>query len=121
MGPDIIAVIDTVLVKAYTGQDLRHKHPQHIRIVQQHLRRIFSAQDPRQLRLNPFRGDERHDCPLPLSEKSVRRNLARYGEETLRLLPQQIPEFPQVIGVQRFRPGSPGIADTDGVPSGKLL
>ena len=29
---------------------------------------------------------ERHDCPLPLSEKSVRRNLARYGEETLRLL-----------------------------------
>jgi len=29
---------------------------------------------------------ERHDCPLTLSEKSVRRNLARYGEETLRLL-----------------------------------
>lgn len=29
---------------------------------------------------------ERHDCQLPLSEKAVRRNLARYGEETLRLL-----------------------------------
>ena len=29
---------------------------------------------------------ERHDAPLTLSEKSVRRNLARYGEETLRLL-----------------------------------
>ncbi len=29
---------------------------------------------------------ERHDCELPLSEKAVRRNLARYGEETLRLL-----------------------------------
>lgn len=29
---------------------------------------------------------ERHDCPLTLSEKSVRRNLSRYGEETLRLL-----------------------------------
>lgn len=29
---------------------------------------------------------ERHDCELPLSEKSVRRNLNRYGEETLRLL-----------------------------------
>ena len=29
---------------------------------------------------------ERHDCELPLSEKSVRRNLARYGEEALRLL-----------------------------------
>ncbi len=29
---------------------------------------------------------ERHDCELPLSEKSARRNLARYGEETLRLL-----------------------------------
>lgn len=29
---------------------------------------------------------ERHDCELPLSEKAVRRNLARYGEDTLRLL-----------------------------------
>ncbi len=29
---------------------------------------------------------ERHDCELPLSERSVRRNLARYGEEILRLL-----------------------------------
>lgn len=29
---------------------------------------------------------ERHDCGLSLSEKSVRRNLNRYGEETLRLL-----------------------------------
>ena len=29
---------------------------------------------------------ERHDCQLPLDEKAVRRNLARYGEETLRLL-----------------------------------
>ena len=29
---------------------------------------------------------ERHDCELPLSQRSVRRNLARYGEETLRLL-----------------------------------
>ena len=29
---------------------------------------------------------ERHDCELPLGEKSVRRNLARYGEATLRLL-----------------------------------
>lgn len=29
---------------------------------------------------------ERHDCELPFSERSVRRNLARYGEETLRLL-----------------------------------
>ena len=29
---------------------------------------------------------ERHDCELPLNERSVRRNLARYGEETLRLL-----------------------------------
>lgn len=29
---------------------------------------------------------ERHDCPLTLSEKSVRRNLGRYGEEILRLL-----------------------------------
>ncbi|MDE7042316.1 MAG: HD domain-containing protein, partial [Oscillospiraceae bacterium] len=29
---------------------------------------------------------ERHDCELPLGEKSARRNLARYGEETLRLL-----------------------------------
>lgn len=29
---------------------------------------------------------ERHDCELPLSERSVRRNLSRYGEETLRLL-----------------------------------
>jgi len=29
---------------------------------------------------------ERHDCPLTLSEKAVRRNLARYGEDTLRLL-----------------------------------
>ena len=29
---------------------------------------------------------ERHDCPLTLSEKSVRRNLSRYGEETVRLL-----------------------------------
>ena len=29
---------------------------------------------------------ERHDAPLTLSEKSVRRALARYGEETLRLL-----------------------------------
>lgn len=29
---------------------------------------------------------ERHDCELPLSERVVRRNLARYGEETLRLL-----------------------------------
>ena len=29
---------------------------------------------------------ERHDTPLTLSEKSVRRSLARYGEETLRLL-----------------------------------
>lgn len=29
---------------------------------------------------------ERHDCELTLSERSVRRNLARYGEETLRLL-----------------------------------
>ncbi len=29
---------------------------------------------------------ERHDAPLTLSEKAVRRNLARYGEETLRLL-----------------------------------
>ena len=28
---------------------------------------------------------ERHDAPLALSEKAVRRNLARYGEETLRL------------------------------------
>jgi len=29
---------------------------------------------------------ERHDCELPLSERSVRRALARYGEGTLRLL-----------------------------------
>ena len=29
---------------------------------------------------------ERHDCELAFSERSVRRNLARYGEETLRLL-----------------------------------
>lgn len=29
---------------------------------------------------------ERHDCELILSERSVRRNLARYGEEILRLL-----------------------------------
>ena len=29
---------------------------------------------------------ERHDAPLTLSEKSVRRGLSRYGEETLRLL-----------------------------------
>ena len=29
---------------------------------------------------------ERHDAPLVLSEKSVRRSLSRYGEETLRLL-----------------------------------
>lgn len=29
---------------------------------------------------------ERHDAPLALSEKAVRRALARYGEETLRLL-----------------------------------
>ena len=29
---------------------------------------------------------ERHDAPLTLSERSVRRNLSRYGEETLRLL-----------------------------------
>jgi len=29
---------------------------------------------------------ERHDAPLTLSEKSVRRNLSRYGEEALRLL-----------------------------------
>lgn len=29
---------------------------------------------------------ERHDAPLSLHEKAVRRNLARYGEETLRLL-----------------------------------
>ena len=29
---------------------------------------------------------ERHDVPLTLSEKSVRRNLSRYGEEILRLL-----------------------------------
>ncbi len=29
---------------------------------------------------------ERHDSPLTLSEKAVRRALARYGEETLRLL-----------------------------------
>lgn len=29
---------------------------------------------------------ERHDCELPLNEKAVRKNLARYGEETLRLL-----------------------------------
>lgn len=29
---------------------------------------------------------ERHDAPLTLSEKSVRRNLSRYGEETVRLL-----------------------------------
>ena len=29
---------------------------------------------------------ERHDAPLNLSERSVRRSLARYGEETLRLL-----------------------------------
>ena len=29
---------------------------------------------------------ERHDAPLTLSEKSVRRSLSRYGEETLRLL-----------------------------------
>lgn len=29
---------------------------------------------------------ERHDCELPLDQKAVRRNLARYGEETLRLL-----------------------------------
>ncbi len=29
---------------------------------------------------------ERHDAPLPLSEKAVRRALARYGEPTLRLL-----------------------------------
>lgn len=29
---------------------------------------------------------ERHDAPLALNEKAVRRNLARYGEETLRLL-----------------------------------
>lgn len=31
---------------------------------------------------------ERHDCELPLSERAVKRNLARYGEETLRLLLQ---------------------------------
>ena len=29
---------------------------------------------------------ERHDAELALSGKAVRRNLARYGEETLRLL-----------------------------------
>lgn len=29
---------------------------------------------------------ERHDCEMPLTERSVRRNLSRYGEETLRLL-----------------------------------
>ena len=29
---------------------------------------------------------ERHDCELPLTERAVRRNLARYGERTLRLL-----------------------------------
>ena len=29
---------------------------------------------------------ERHDCPLTLTEKSVRRNLSRYGEEAVRLL-----------------------------------
>ena len=29
---------------------------------------------------------ERHDAPLTLNERSVRRNLSRYGEETLRLL-----------------------------------
>ena len=29
---------------------------------------------------------ERHDAELPLSERAVRRNLARYGEETVRLL-----------------------------------
>jgi len=29
---------------------------------------------------------DRHDCELPLNERAVRRNLARYGEETLRLL-----------------------------------
>ena len=29
---------------------------------------------------------ERHDCELPLSEKSVRKNLARYGEEAVRAL-----------------------------------
>lgn len=29
---------------------------------------------------------ERHDCPLILSEKSVRKHLGKYGEETVRLL-----------------------------------
>ena len=29
---------------------------------------------------------ERHDCDLAMNPRSVRRNLARYGEETVRLL-----------------------------------
>lgn len=50
---------------------------------------------------------ERHDCELPLNERAVRRNLSRYGEETLRLLLEvkrgdnqaQAPECQRRIGL----------------------
>lgn len=45
---------------------------------------------------------ERHDCELPLSEKSVRRNLARYGEETLRLL-LEVKRADNLAQAERYR------------------
>ena len=50
---------------------------------------------------------ERHDCELPLSERSVRRNLSRYGEEVLRLLIQvkradNLAQAPELCGRQEL-------------------
>ena len=93
MLPDIVAVIHAVLVEPHAGQYLRQEHPQHLRVSQQDLQNVLPAQDPRQLRLDALRGDvraamerlrmdnrsretiltlvERHDCELPLGEKSA--------------------------------------------------
>ena len=45
---------------------------------------------------------ERHDCELPLSEKAVRRSLARYGEETLRLL-LEVKRADNLAQAERYR------------------
>ena len=45
---------------------------------------------------------EHHDAPLTLSEKSVRRNLARYGEETLRLL-LEVKRADNMAQAERYR------------------
>jgi hypothetical protein len=59
VAPHVVDMVPVVLVKAHAGQHLRQKHPQHLRIVQQHRQHMAAAQQLVHLRPDALRRDIR--------------------------------------------------------------